>query len=60
MLQICWSLDDKETKNKEMRALIEAMDEQRLNEGLIITWLDEDSSDKKIRIIPLWKWFIRS
>jgi len=43
-----------------MRALIEAMDEQRLNEGLIITWLDEDSSDKKIRIIPLWKWFIRS
>jgi predicted AAA+ superfamily ATPase len=26
--------------------------------GTIVTWLDEDVSDKRLEIVPAWKWLL--
>lgn len=50
-------------REREIQGLLEALDEHKLKEGLIIT---EDQSeefkvhDKKITIIPIWKWLIEN
>lgn len=61
LLQVCWNIEDPQTKEREVRALLKAMDEFNIKEGLIIT---EDYSGKEridnkiIRYIPLWRWLL--
>jgi len=59
VLQVCWEINRPETKTREIKALLKAMEELRLNEGLVITQdleKEENVRDKKIRYIPLWRW----
>ena len=49
------------TKERELRSLVKAMNEFRLNEGVVITEDFEDEEkigDKKVVYIPIWKWLL--
>lgn len=61
LIQVCWNIDTPETKNREVKALLKAMKEFKLKEGVIITEdyeAEEKIKNKKIRFIPLWKWLL--
>jgi hypothetical protein len=60
LIQVCY-LPGKETKKREIRSLLEAMDEFALKEGLIITEDDDKElavDGRKIIFKPLWKWLL--
>ena len=60
-IQVCLILDNIITKKREIDGLIEALNEYKLKEGLILT-LDKEEElvleDKKIIIKPVWKWLL--
>ena len=58
LIQVCWDIHDPDTQKREVRALLSAMDELGVRRGTIVTWLDEDVSDKRIEIVPAWKWLL--
>ena len=61
LIQVCYFLGNKETKKREIRSLLEGMDEFALKEGLIITEDDDKELEvdgKKIIFKPLWKWLL--
>lgn len=60
-IQVCYEVS-KENKKREINGLVEAMDEFKLNEGLIITndfEGEEVVEGKKIIYTPLWKWLLQ-
>lgn len=64
LIQVCYDLDNAETIERGERALIEAMKELRLKQGIIINKskdkvkLISKTQGKKIIYIPLWKWLL--
>ena len=61
VIQVSYKIDDMNTKERELRSLLKAMDEFKLKEGLIITddFEDEEKIDgKKVIYTPLWKWLL--
>jgi len=61
LIQVCYSLSDPETKNREINSLLNASKELNCNDLVVIT-LDyegeEKVKEKKIKFIPLWKWLL--
>jgi len=58
MIQAAYSLENSDTRNREIRALAKAMDEQNLETGYIYTYnnTEEITIDNKTRVVtPLWK-----
>jgi len=61
LVQVCWDSTDEETKKREIRGLVKAMEEFRLREGLVLT---EDFEGKERvdgrRVVyrPLWRWLL--
>jgi len=56
-VQVCWNI--KQSKERELKGLLEAMNKFKLKEGAIITEeyeFKEKFENKIIRYIPLWKW----
>ena len=61
LIQVVQELGDEKTKNREMRALIKAMDETGLQQGDIVTYEEEDCisiDDKTINLIPAYKFLL--
>ncbi|MEA3471651.1 MAG: ATP-binding protein [Thermodesulfobacteriota bacterium] len=58
LIQVCWDIHDPVTQRREVGALLSAMQELGLKRGTIVTWFDEDVFDKRIDIIPAWKWLL--
>lgn len=62
LIQVCFSIADRDTKKREIRALLRASDKFRCEDLIIITW-DEDGQEtvnsKKIKFIPLWLWLLK-
>jgi predicted AAA+ superfamily ATPase len=61
-IQVCWSLDEDHTKQREISGLMEAMTAYQLKEGLILTEDENDRleiSDKIITIMPVWLWLLQ-
>lgn len=59
-IQVCYDLNEK-NKTREINGLIEAMNEFKLKQGLIITHNQRDTiilGDKKIILIPAWEWLL--
>jgi len=62
-IQVCYDFN-KETKEREISGLSEAMTQFKLKEGLILTYDQEDEIKikgkkvKKIIIKPVWKWLL--
>ena len=59
-IQVCYQLNNK-NKEREIKGLIEAMQEFKLNRGLILTYDQEEKisvKNKKIRVLPVWQWLL--
>jgi len=61
LIQVCWDPSDDETKKREIRGLVKAMDGFGLKEGVVIT--EDFEGEERVggrRIIyrPLWKWLL--
>ncbi|MBI1836959.1 MAG: ATP-binding protein [Flavobacteriia bacterium] len=61
LIQVSYSINDKETAKREIKALSSAMKELNIAEGYIITY-DEESeiiiSEGTIHVIPAWQWIL--
>ena len=60
LIQVCWDLRDADARKRETSVLEDAMRELRIGSGTIVTWLDLDSSDDRVRIVPAWRWLLDS
>jgi len=61
LVQVCWDPTDEETKKRELRGLVKAMEEFRLKEGLVLTGDfegEERVGGRRILYKPLWKWLL--
>jgi hypothetical protein len=61
LVQVCFSLDDFQTKNREITALFEAMQELNIHNSHIITYNAEKeimAENRVIQIIPAWKFLL--
>ncbi len=62
MTQVCADLSDKATRERELRALDEAMAELRLNTATLVT-LHETGEERlpggTVHIVPAWRWALR-
>jgi len=61
LIQVCYAIDDYNTKEREVKSLIKASKILKCNNLLIITWNyegEETIQKKKIKFIPLWKWLL--
>ena len=58
LIQACYSIDNLDTRDREIKALLKAMEEQNMDVGFIYTnnYSEEITiNNKMIRIIPFWK-----
>lgn len=61
LIQVAYSLDDSKTAIREIKALLEAGQELRCDDLVILTWDQEEIrmvKNKKIKIMPVWKWML--
>jgi predicted AAA+ superfamily ATPase len=61
-IQVCWTMHDAKTKQREINGLLDAMSAYQLKEGLILTEDENDSltvDDKIITIMPVWLWLLK-
>jgi len=62
LIQVCYNLEDENTKQREIKALMKASKELKCNNLLVITDEREEEEkidDKKINYVQLWKWLIQ-
>jgi predicted AAA+ superfamily ATPase len=61
LIQVCWSMRDEKTKNRELRSLQKAMKELKTDKAIIVT---EDAEGEEnlngftVKTVPLWKWLL--
>lgn len=61
LIQASYQTGNAETKKRETKALIEAGEELKCDDLMIITWdeeAEEKVSRKTIKFVPLWKWLM--
>ncbi len=61
-IQVCWSLDDERTVNRETQALASTARYFGTRENLILTLTEErvlDVDGISIHVMPAWKWMLR-
>ncbi len=61
LIQVTESLNDPKTREREYKALTQAMDELNVEKGLILT-LDDESADQKfpeIEVTPIYQWLLK-
>lgn len=57
-IQVTYKLNE-ENKEREIEGILEAMEAYKIKNGIIITYEQEDEivkDNKKIRVVPAWKW----
>ena len=55
--QVCWSMEKRETAEREIRGLLGALHAYKLEQGTVITnseYTDIERDGKKIRVRPMW------
>ena len=58
---MCWDLKNEKIRKRELKALVEAMNELKMKNAIIIT---RDESEKiiieknEITVVPAWKWLL--
>ena len=61
LIQVCYDVENSETKKREIKALIKASKELKCNNLIVITKefeAKEKIENKEIKFIPLWKWLL--
>jgi predicted AAA+ superfamily ATPase len=60
-IQVSYSLNSKETEDREVRGLMSLPDNLCINQYMIITKEEErniEIGDKQIHVVPVWRWLI--
>lgn len=60
-IQVCFDVENEETREREVRGLLEAMKKFRISRGIVITEdyeSEEKMGKKRIEFVPLWKWLL--
>lgn len=60
-MQVCFFMDNPETRQRELKGIVDALDHYELPYGYIITGSHEEDvqiRDKTIHILPCWKWLL--
>lgn len=59
LIQVAWTLENDETRKRELRALKEASDELKNAKCTLVTLADEGTeAEGKVKILPLWKFLL--
>lgn len=59
LIQVCQNLADEDTRNREIKALREAMKELNISSAVLFTDDEGDiDADERIKIIPIYKWLL--
>ncbi|HAM88143.1 MAG: hypothetical protein US83_C0008G0049 [Candidatus Falkowbacteria bacterium GW2011_GWC2_38_22] len=61
LIQVCKEMENLETREREIKSILQASENLKCSELLIITALEEDEliiGKNKIKLIPLWKWLL--
>lgn len=61
MIQVAWHIDDEKTYERELRALVTAMQEQNCQNGMILTYDDSRQIERdslKISVMPVYQWIL--
>lgn len=61
LVQVCESLHDRQTRAREVSALVEAMAELRLTSGIIVTRNEEERIELEsggIDVVPVWRFLL--
>jgi hypothetical protein len=61
IIQVCYDIEDYDTKRREIRALLKASEDLKCKNLLILTWDFEDKEahqNKTIKFESLWKWLL--
>lgn len=62
MIQVCFDLDNYDTKMRQYKSLVKASKELNCSDLLVITSekkSEEAYKDKTIKVIPLWEWLLK-
>lgn len=62
LIQVCFRIENKDIEKRELKILTEASRELKCNNLLVITQDIEGErkiDDKKIKLLPLWKWLLK-
>ncbi|MEM5779452.1 MAG: ATP-binding protein [Candidatus Aenigmatarchaeota archaeon] len=62
LIQVTYASAKDEIEKRELKALLKASKELKCKDLLVITWDYENEikiKDKKIKCLPLWKWFLK-
>lgn len=60
-IQVCKTLYETSTKEREVKGLLEAMQQHQLTEGLILTFEEKEEinrEDYAINVMPVWEWLL--
>lgn len=63
LVQVCADFDDVETREREVRALEEALREKRASDAVVVTMYHADAlkiGRRSVPVIPAWTWLIRT
>lgn len=61
LLQVAWDVEDEKTKQREIGRLVEAMEEQGVGQGLLLTYDTSENisvNRKQIKIRPVNQWLL--
>ena len=61
LIQVCYDLRNSDVEQREVKALVEAGEELKVSNLIVLTW-DEEREVKKngktIQFKPLWRWLL--
>lgn len=61
-IQVTVSLQNEQTREREIKGLLEAMEQFKLQEGIIITLNENEEfpeeNGRRIKALPAWRWFL--
>ncbi|MBI2583882.1 MAG: ATP-binding protein [Candidatus Aenigmarchaeota archaeon] len=63
IMQVCWNINKKETKDRETQSMVKALKKFDLKEGVIVT-KDSETKEriggKTVHYVPLWKFLLKN
>jgi len=58
LIQVCYSLGDPDTRNREVTALKKAHEYLDIDEMLLLTLDNDEIIDENITVLPVWRWLL--
>ena len=63
LINVCYNMQNRQTRERELSGMLEALKKLKVNSGTIITNDDSEKimqSGKQITLIPMWKWLLET